>query len=86
MQIEYYSRIDDFCILSGSIEIGRYVHITPMCLIAGGNSGVKLLDCCTLAYGVKIFAQSDDYSGETMVNSLIDSMYKLEFFFECRIK
>jgi acetyltransferase-like isoleucine patch superfamily enzyme len=74
------SRIDDFCILSGVVEIGKYVHITPMCLIAGGTLGVKLLDYCTLAYGVKIFSQTDDYSGETMVNSLIDSKYKSEFF------
>jgi acetyltransferase-like isoleucine patch superfamily enzyme len=74
-----HSRIDDFCIVSGNIEIGKYVHITPMCLIAGGEPGIKLYDFCTLAYGVKIFAQSDDYSGETMVNSLIETKYKAEF-------
>ena len=72
------SRVDDFCILSGNIVIGRYVHITPMCLVAGGEPGIELHDFCTLAYGVKIFSQSDDYSGETMVNSLIDSKYKSE--------
>src|SRR5699024_9631180 len=33
---------------------------------------------CTLAYGVKVFSQSDDYSGETMVNSLIPKKYKNE--------
>jgi len=26
-----FSRVDDFCVLSGNIEIGRYCHITPMC-------------------------------------------------------
>jgi acetyltransferase-like isoleucine patch superfamily enzyme len=74
------SRIDDFCILSGNIEIGSYCHITPMCLIAGGEPGVKLSDFCTLAYGVKVFSQSDDYSGETMVNSLIPKHMKNEKF------
>jgi acetyltransferase-like isoleucine patch superfamily enzyme len=78
--IDDYSRVDDLCILSGNIDIGKYVHITPMCLIAGGEPGVKLADFCTLAYGVKIFSQSDDYSGETMVSSLIDSKYKSEVF------
>jgi len=73
-----YSRIDDFCVLSGSIDIGKYCHITPMCLIAGGSPGVHLGDFCTLAYGVKIFAQSDDYSGHSMVNSLIPKKYKNE--------
>lgn len=72
------SRIDDFCIISGRVEIGKFVHITPMCLIAGGEKGIFLSDFCTLAYGVKIFAQSDDYSGNTMVNSLIGKKYKNE--------
>ena len=75
-----YSRIDDFCVLSGNIEIGSYCHITPMCLIAGGEPGVTISDFCTLAYGVKVFSQSDDYSGETMVNSLIPKHMKNEKF------
>lgn len=75
-----YSRIDDFCIVSGNVTIGRFCHITPMCLIAGGTPGISLDDFCTLAYGVKVFAQSDDYSGKTMVNSLIPKKYKNELF------
>jgi acetyltransferase-like isoleucine patch superfamily enzyme len=73
------SRVDDFCIISGLVEIGKYVHVTPMCLIAGGMEGVFLSDYCTLAYGVKIFAQSDDYSGKTMTNSLIPHKFKNEY-------
>lgn len=57
------SRIDDFCVVSGNITIGKNVHITPMCLVAG----------------VKVFTQSDDYSGKTMVNSTIPSKFKDEF-------
>lgn len=72
------SRIDDFCIISGNIKIGSYCHITPMCLLAGGEKGIELNDFCTLAYGVKIFSQSDDYSGETMVNSLVSKKFKNE--------
>jgi acetyltransferase-like isoleucine patch superfamily enzyme len=79
------SRIDDFCVISGNISIGRYCHITPMCLIAGGEPGVSLADFCTLAYGVKIFAQSDDYSGTTMTNSLIPRRFKRETFKPVRI-
>lgn len=47
------SRIDDFCVISGKVKIGRNVHITPMCLIAGGEKGVICDDFVTLAYGVK---------------------------------
>lgn len=75
-----FSRIDDFCVISGKVSIGKYVHVTPMCLIAGGMPGIFLDDFSTLAYGVKIFAQSDDYSGSTMVNSLIPKKYKNEYF------
>ncbi len=71
-------RIDDFCVISGKVVIGSYNHITPMCLIAGGEPGVFLSDFCTLAYGVIVFAQSDDYSGASMVSSVIPKKYKRE--------
>lgn len=73
-----FCRIDDFCIISGRVTVGSYCHITPMCLVAGGEPGIIIRDFCTLAYGVKIFAQSDDYSGEFMVNSLIPKEFKNE--------
>lgn len=72
------SRIDDFCVISGRVVIGSHNHITPMCLVAGGRPGVILSDFCTLAYGVMVFAQTDDYSGATMVNSMIPRKYKKE--------
>jgi acetyltransferase-like isoleucine patch superfamily enzyme len=75
-----HSRIDDFCVVSGRVNIGRFNHITPMCLVAGGVPGIVMDDFCTLAYGAKVFAQSDDYSGETLTNSLIPKQYKNEIF------
>lgn len=80
IEIGDHSRIDDFCIISGKVKIGKYNHITPMCLVAGGVPGIVLEDFCTLAYGVKIFAQSDDYSGETLTNSLVAKQFKKEKF------
>jgi len=74
------SRIDDYCVISGKVIIGCYCHITPMCLVAGGKPGIFLSDFCTLAYGVKVFSQSDDYSGETLTNSLVPAKYKSEIF------
>jgi acetyltransferase-like isoleucine patch superfamily enzyme len=81
-QIELYDnvRIDDFCVVSGKIRIGKFSHITPMCLVAGGEPGIFFEDFCTLAYGAKVFAQSDDYSGETLTNSLVPRKYKNEKF------
>lgn len=76
------SRIDDFCVISGRVQIGAFCHITPMCLVAGGSPGIFFADFCTLAYGVKVFSQSDDYSGETLANSLIPRKFKNEIFEE----
>lgn len=73
------SRIDDFCVISGKVSIGINCHITPQCLLAGGINGLILEDFTTCAYGVKIFTQSDDYSGYTMTNSTIPKQFKNEF-------
>lgn len=80
IEIHDNSRIDDFCVISGNVRIGKFNHITPMCLVAGGEPGVFFEDFCTLAYGVKVFSQSDDYSGESLTNSLIPKKYKNEKF------
>ena len=73
------SRIDDFCVISGRVKMGNHVHVTPMCLVAGGEKGVFIEDFVALAYGVKVFSQSDDYSGQTMTNSTVPEEYKNEY-------
>ncbi len=70
------SRIDDFCVLSGQIELGQNVHIAVFCNLAGGEKGITLDDFAGLAYGVMVFAQSDDYSGRTLTNPTIPAEYK----------
>lgn len=72
------SRVDDFCVLAGEIEIGRNVHVTVFCNLAGGRSGLSIGDFSTLAYGCHVIAQSDDYSGETMTNSTVPARFKSE--------
>ncbi len=78
MEISDYSRIDDFCVLSGNITIGRNVHIAVFCNVAGGEKGVILEDFAGLAYGCHVFSQSDDYSGRTMTNPTVPDIYKNE--------
>lgn len=72
------SRIDDFCVISGKVSIGRNVHFAPMCLVAGGEKGIVFSDFSGIAYQVQIFTQSDDYSGSTLTNPTIPSKYKKE--------
>ena len=40
MMVGDYSRIDDFCVVSGRVAIGRNVHIAVFCNVAGGSEGV----------------------------------------------
>lgn len=78
MEIGHNSRIDDFCVVSGRVVIGRNVHVAVFCNIAGGTEGVVLGDFAGLAYGCHVFSQSDDYSGRTLTNPTVPSQYKRE--------
>lgn len=72
------SRIDDFCVISGKVRIGSYVHVAPHCLVAGGSEGITLEDFAGLAYYVQVFSQSDDYSGRSLTNPTVPAQYKNE--------
>lgn len=72
------SRIDDFCVLSGKVKIGRNVHIAVFCNVAGGSEGITIEDFAGLAYGCHVFSQSDDYSGRTLTNPTVPAKYKRE--------
>ncbi len=72
------SRIDDFCVISGRVIIGRNVHVAVFCNVAGGTEGVTLEDFSGLAYGCHVFSQSDDYTGLSMSNPTVPAKYKKE--------
>jgi galactoside O-acetyltransferase len=78
MSIGDNSRIDDFCVVSGRVTIGRNVHIAVFCNVAGGEEGIEMCDFSGLAYSCNIFTQSDDYTGGTMTNPTVPDAYKLE--------
>lgn len=79
IEIDDNSRIDDFCVLSGKLNIGKYVHLAPQCLVAGGDEGITFSDFCGLAYQGQIFTQSDDYTGLSLTNPNIPSRYTKVF-------
>lgn len=63
-------RIDDFCILSGDIEIGDYVHISAYVALYG-KFGIKINDFCGCSARCTIYSATDDFSGEYMVGPLL---------------
>jgi len=78
VEIGDHSRIDDFCVISGKVSIGRNVHIAVFCNLAGGSEGIIIDDFSGLAYGCHVFSQTDDYSGSTMTNPTVPEKYKSE--------
>jgi galactoside O-acetyltransferase len=70
ISVENNVRIDDYCILSGQIEIGSFVHISAYTALYG-KYGITINDYVTISGRVLIYSQSDDYSGYNMTNPLI---------------
>lgn len=70
------TRIDDFCILSGNITIGNYVHIAAFCSLFAGNEGIEMQDFSAISSKGTIYAQSDDYSGISFTNPTLPMEYR----------
>lgn len=69
-------RIDDFCVLSGKIGIGNYVHISASVLLFAGNAGIMINDYVSISSRSAIYAESDDYTGIAMVNPTVPDHYR----------
>lgn len=67
-------RIDDFCILSGTIKIGSYVHISAYCALYG-RDGIEISDYCGCSARCTLYSASDDFSGEYMISPLVPAEY-----------
>lgn len=62
-------RIDDFCILSGIIEIGSFVHISAYSAIYAREL-VKIMDYSGISPRVTIFSASDDFGGDFLIGPM----------------
>ena len=69
-------RIDDFCILSGKIQIGNYVHIAAGVMLFGGDYGIILEDFVGISSRCAVYAASDDYSGGALTNPTIPDKFR----------
>lgn len=71
-------RVDDFCILSGPIKIGRNVHVAHSSSLEGCQCGITLEDFCGLGPGCHIFAGGSDYSGKSMTNPTVPVEFRAD--------
>lgn len=67
-------RIDDFCILSGKITLGSYIHISAYTALYGKN-GISVGNFATISGRVLIYSQNDDYSGVYMTNPMVPETF-----------
>lgn len=69
-------RIDDFCIISGHVEMGNNIHIAAFSALYGGTEGIFISDFANISSRVSIYSVSDDYSGESMTNPIVPNEFK----------
>lgn len=72
-------RIDDYCCImvggdGASLKIGSYVHIAANCYLSAKN-GIIMEDFTGISQGVKIYSNSDDYSGAFLTNPTVPSEF-----------
>jgi acetyltransferase-like isoleucine patch superfamily enzyme len=67
-------RIDDFCILSGDIKIGSFIHISAYSALYARN-GIEIDDFSGLSPRVTIFSATDDFSGDFLIGPMVPSKY-----------
>lgn len=75
MSIGDHVRIDDFCLLSGNIEMGSYIHI-PVFVALNGGKGIKMEDFTSLSARVSVISASDDMSGDFFSNPTLPEEYR----------
>ncbi|WP_313083965.1 acyltransferase [Pulveribacter sp.] len=72
-------RIDGFTTLAahgcGWLDIGSHIHIGGYCFLAAGH-GIQMRDFSGLSQGVRIYSQTDDYSGGSLTNPTVPEKYK----------
>lgn len=76
IHIGNHVRIDDFCILSGNIEIGDYVHIAAGVYLFAGDSCIVLEKFVGISSQSSVYAVSDDYVGGYLTNPMIPDKFR----------
>lgn len=67
-------RIDDFCILSGEITLGSYIHISAFCALYA-KYGITMEDYTGLSPRCTVFSASDDFSGDYLISPIVPAQF-----------
>lgn len=61
-------RIDDFCVITGDVQIGNFVHIGAFGLISG-KYGIKIGNFTAISSRVSMYTNNEDYSSGRGISS-----------------
>jgi len=75
MHIGNNVRIDDFCILSGSITLGSNIHISAYSALYGAY-GIELKDYAGISPRCTLFSASDDFTGDSLIGPLVPEEFQ----------
>ena len=70
IEIGDHTRIDDFCIVSGRVTLGRDVHVAAYVALYGGG-GIVVEDFAGISARTLVYSVSDDFSGEHLAGPTI---------------
>lgn len=65
-------RIDDFCILSGKIQIGSNIHIAAYVALYGAG-GIVMEDFTGISARSTVYSAMDDFSGDFLIGPIHNS-------------
>jgi acetyltransferase-like isoleucine patch superfamily enzyme len=71
MIIGDHVRIDDFCVLSGRIELKNRIHLATGVVMEGGDEGIFMDDFSALAFKTIVITGTDDYTGHALTNPTV---------------
>lgn len=67
-------RIDDFCIVSGSVKFGSNIHISPYVALYGAE-GIEFEDYTGVSAHSVVYSAMDDFGGDYLVGSVHSPEY-----------
>ena len=67
-------RIDDFCIISGKIKLGSFIHISAFSALYG-SLGIELEDYTGLSPRCSVFSASDDFGGNYLISPMVPEQF-----------
>jgi len=75
IELGHHVRIDDFCILSGKVGIGSFVHIAAYTALYG-QKGIYIDDYSGLSPRCTVLSASDDFSGNYLMMPTVDVRFR----------